>query len=413
MKYLVLLADGMADLPVPRLNNRTPLEAAKTPNLDLMVRQGELGLVRTTPQGVAATSEATNLAILGYDPKKYPQLGRSPLEAASLGVTVGKDDVVFRCNLVTFADDQRGYDVERLGPHVILEDASAGHISSQDSIELIQELNNQLATEFLQFYAGVSYRHLMVWIGGRSRVTCLPPYDLAGKPVTNGLPTGDGADMLRKVMDSALTVLSLHPLNAERLEQGLKPANGIWIWGQGKAAELAPFVERFGKRGALIAAVDVMKGLALAVGFDVIHVPGATGYLDTDYEGKVDAAVQALKTHDLVVLHVEAPDEASHNGDLDAKIRAIDDFDARVVGPIIQATSGEPALRVLALCDHVAPVSTRSHTSDPVPYVIYQRGGAPLPSAGAASQFSESAAKASGKLVTEGHRLMEYFLKGS
>jgi 2,3-bisphosphoglycerate-independent phosphoglycerate mutase len=270
-----------------------------------------------------------------------------------------------------------------------------------------------LATEFLQFYAGVSYRHLMVWIGGRSRVTCVPPYDLAGKPVTSGLPTGDGADMLRKVMESALTVLSVHPLNAERLEQGLKPANGIWIWGQGKASELTPFVDRFGKRGALIAAVDVMKGLALAVGFDVIHVPGATGYLDTDYDGKVAAAVQALKTHDIVVVHIEAPDEASHNGDLDAKIRAIEDFDARVVGPMIQATSSEPVLRVLALCDHVAPVSTGSHTSDPVPYVMYQRGGTPLLNVGATAQFNESTGRASGKLVPEGHRLMEYFLKGS
>jgi 2,3-bisphosphoglycerate-independent phosphoglycerate mutase len=412
MKYLVLLADGMADLPIPRLNNRTPLETAKTPNLDALAHQGEVGLVRTTPQGMMPTSEATNLAILGYDPKKYPQLGRSPLEAASLGVTVGKDDVVFRCNLVTLKDEQRGYDIERLGPHVVLEDASAGHVSSDDSRELIQELNSQLATEFLQFYAGVSYRHLMVWIGGRSRVTCVPPYDVAGRPVTSGLPTGEGSDMLRKVMDSAVAVLSLHPLNVDRMDQGLKPANGIWIWGQGKAAELTPFAERFGKRGALIAAVDVMKGLALAVGFDVIHVPGATGYLDTDYEGKVDAAVQALKNHDLVVLHVEAPDEASHNGDLDAKVRAIEDFDARVVGRIIHATASEPALRVLALCDHVAPVATRSHTPDPVPYVLHQRGGAAQAYSGSAGSFSENAAKASGKLIPEGHRLMEYFLKG-
>jgi 2,3-bisphosphoglycerate-independent phosphoglycerate mutase len=411
MKYLLLLADGMADLPIPHLNNRTPLDAAKTPNLDLLARQGEVGLVRTTPPGLTPTSEATNLAILGYDPKKYPQLGRSPLEAASLGVSVGKNDVVFRCNLVTLKDDQRGYDLDRLGPHVVLEDASAGHIGSEDSRELIQELNSQLATEFLQFYAGVSYRHLMVWIGGRSRVVCTPPYDLAGKPVTGGLPTGDGSDVLRKVMDSALTALSLHPLNAERIEQGLKPANGIWFWGQGKAAELTPFADRFGKRGALITAVDVMKGLGLAVGFDVIHVPGATGYLDTDYEGKVDAAVQALKTHDLVVVHVEAPDEASHNGDLDAKIRAIEDFDARVVGRIIAATAGEPALRVLALCDHVAPVLTRSHTADPVPYVLHQRGGSAPATAGSVTSFSERTAKAGGKMIGEGHRLMEYFLK--
>jgi 2,3-bisphosphoglycerate-independent phosphoglycerate mutase len=412
MKYLVLLADGMADVPIPALQDRTPLEAAKTPHLDRLAREGELGLVRTTPAGSIPTSEITNLTILGYDAKKYPQFGRSPLEAASLGVGVGKDDVVFRCNLVTFIDDQRGYDIDRLGPHVILEDPSAGHISSDDSRELIQELNSQLATEFLQFYAGVSYRHLMVWIGGRTRVTCVPPYDLAGKCVASGLPTGDGSEMLRKVMDSAAAVLSTHPLNAERIEQGLKPANGIWCWGQGKAAELTPFVERFGKRGALIAAVDVMKGLALAVGFDVIHVPGATGYLDTDYQGKVDAAVQALKTHDLVVVHVEAPDEASHNGDLDAKLRAIEDFDAKIVGPIIQATGSEPSLRVLALCDHVAPVSTRSHTADPVPYLLHQRGGATIAPSGAEG-FHERAAKSSGRLVAEGHRLMDHLLKES
>ncbi|HET8760581.1 MAG TPA: cofactor-independent phosphoglycerate mutase [Nitrospiria bacterium] len=411
MKYLVLLADGMADLPIPRLQNRTPLDAAKTPNLDRLASDGELGLVRTTPAGATPTSEITNLTIFGYDAKKYPQFGRSPLEAASLGVSVGKDDVVFRCNLVTLKDEQRGYDIERLGPHVILEDPSAGHISSDDSRALIEELNSQLATEFLQFYAGVSYRHLMVWIGGRARGSCTPPYDLAGKPVVGGLPTGDGSDMLRKVMESAVAVLTLHPLNVERVDQGLKPANGVWLWGQGKAAELTPFAERFGKRGALIAAVDVMKGLALAVGFDVIHVPGATGYLDTDYQGKVDAAVAALNTHDLVVLHVEAPDEASHNGDLDAKLRAIEDFDAKVVGPVIQATASEPALRVLALCDHVAPVSTRSHTPDPVPYLLHQRGGA-APAPSGARGFHEAAAKASGKLVADGHRLMEHFLKG-
>jgi 2,3-bisphosphoglycerate-independent phosphoglycerate mutase len=412
VKYVVLLADGMADVPIPKLNHRTPLEAAKTPNLDSLARQGEVGLVRTTPPGCQPTSEVTNLTILGYDAKKYPLLGRSPLEAASLGVQVGKDDVVFRCNLVTLKDDQRGYDIERLSSHVVLEDPSAGHIGSEDSRELIQELNNHLATELLQFYAGVSYRHLMVWIGGKSRVACTPPYDLAGKPVAGGLPIGDGADVLRKVMESAATVLMTHPLNEERIEQGLPPANGIWIWGQGKAAVLTPFVDRFGKRGALVAAVDVMKGLALAVGFDVIHVPGATGYLDTDYEGKVDAAVRALADHDLVVVHVEAPDEASHNGDLEAKIRAIEDFDARVVGRIVAATASEPACRILALCDHVAPVFTRSHTADPVPYVLFQRGGAGAPSGGAVTEFGESAAKASGKLIGEGYRLMEYFLKG-
>ncbi len=413
MKYVVLLADGMADLPLPQLNHRTPLAVAKTSNLDSLARQGEVGLVRTTPPGCSPTSEVTNLAILGYDPKKYPQLGRSPLEAASLGVSVGKDDVVFRCNLVTLKDTQRGYGVERLNPHVVLEDPSAGHIGSDDSRELIQELNNQLATEILQFYAGVSYRHLMVWIGGKSRVTCTPPFDLAGKSVMGGLPAGEGADVLRKVMESAATVLTTHPLNEERIEQGLRPANGIWIWGQGRAAALIPFVERFGKRGAMVAAVDIMKGLALAVGFDVIQVPGATGYLDTDYEGKVDAAVQALATHDLVVVHVEAPDEASHNGDLEAKIRAIEDFDARVVGRLLGAIASEPACRVLALCDHLAPVLTRSHAPDPVPYVLFQRGGVEVPVAGSVTEFNEAAAAAGGKLIAEGHRLMEYFLKGS
>lgn len=412
MKYIVLLADGMADVPIPQLNHRTPLDAAKTPHLDALARGGEVGLVRTTPPGCRPTSEITNLAIFGYDPRKYPQWGRSPLEAASLGVSVGKDDVVFRCNLVTLCDEQRGYDLERLGPHVILEDPSAGHISSDDSRDLIQELNNQLATEFLQFYAGVSYRHLMVWIGGKSRVSCTPPFDVAGKPVVGGLPTGDGSEMLRNIMDSATAILPFHPINEERIEQGLKPANGIWIWGQGKAAELPPFVERFGKRGALIAAVDVMKGLALAMGFDVIQVPGATGYLDTNYEGKVEAALKALRTNDLVVVHVEAPDEASHNGDVQAKIQAIEDFDARVVGPIVSAVAAEPSCRILALCDHVAPVLTRSHTADPVPYVLYTRGGAPPSSAGAVSQFTEKAAKGGGKLIHEGHRLMEYFLKG-
>jgi len=412
VKYLLLLADGMGDVPIPALKGLTPLAAAKTPHMDGLARQGEVGLVRTTPAGCHPTSEITNLVIFGYDPKKYPQWGRSPLEAASLGVQVGKDDVVFRCNLVTLRADHQGYEIERLGPHLKLEDASADHISSDDSRELIQELNNQLATEFLQFYAGVSYRHLMVWIGGKSRVICTPPYDLIGKSIGEGLPTGDGADLLRKVMESATVVLGAHPLNADRIEQGLKPANGIWIWGQGKAGVLTSFQERFGKRGALIAAVDMMKGLALAMGFEVIHVPGATGYLDTDYEGKVNAAVGALADHDLVVVHVEAPDEASHNGDLEAKIRAIEDFDARVVGPLVAATASHPACRFLVLCDHLAPVLTRSHTPDPVPYLLYQRGGSGLAAAGSVTEFSEGAAQAGGKIIGEGHRLMEYFLKG-
>jgi 2,3-bisphosphoglycerate-independent phosphoglycerate mutase len=409
MKYVIIVGDGMSDEPIPELGGRTPLQAAKTPHMDELAKRGELGLVRTTPQGYPPGSDVTQMGILGYDPKKY-YTGRSPLEAASIGVQLGKDDVAFRCNLVTLSQGQKTTDIRRFTNKLVMEDYSAGHVTTEEAQPLIRDLNDQIGNESIQFYPGVSYRHLMVWIGGKTQMTCTPPHDISGKPVLEHLPKGDGSDLLREIMEGALQVLADHPLNAERRKEGHLPANSIWFWGQGKAPSMPKFKERFGLSGAMIAAVDLMKGLGIYAGFELIAVPGATGFLDTNYKGKGEYALKTLKRHDLVYVHVEAPDEASHMGDLAAKVTAIERLDAEVVGPIREGLRAFGEHKILILPDHPNPVRMKTHTSGPVPYLLYHEGaGSTVKPSGRV--YAEPDAEATGIMVNEGYQLIERFVQ--
>lgn len=393
MKIIVLLGDGMSDEPNVELGGKTPLQVAATPNMDKMARAGQVGLARTVPDGLPPGSDVANLSVFGYDPRDC-YTGRSPLEAISMGVALGPDDVAFRMNLVTL----RPY-----GGRVYMEDFSAGHIASEESHQLIATLQAELGDHRFEFHAGVGYRHLLVWRGGKDTMATTPPHDITGKQLNEYLPQGEGSDELIHLMNSAQMVLHTHPVNRRRAGRDEPEANSIWLWGHGKTPKLAPYREKFGLNGAVISAVDLIKGIGRCAGLDVIQVPGATGYIDTDYRGKAEAALAALETHDFVYVHVEAPDEASHSGNLQHKLKAIEDFDRLVVGTVLEGLDRFKDVRLLCCPDHPTPVQLMTHTSDPVPFIIYRPGQA---LANGAEGYDEAAAKATGLLV-EGSRLME------
>lgn len=358
MKYVVLLGDGMADWPMEALGGRTPLQVARKPNMDSIARIGRCGLARTVPEGMTPGSDVANLSIMGYDPRRY-YTGRAPLEAAAMRIPLGEKEVAFRCNFVTVMDG-------------IMDDYSAGHITSEEGAEIAESLKKVIPGG--RIYPGVSYRNIVVLKVCRDAV-CTPPHDIMGKPISDHLPRGDDAHILIDIMERARPLLEEHPVNRRRVSMGLKPANMIWLWGQGPAPSMPRFHEIHGLKGAVISAVDLLKGLGVCAGWRVIDVPGATGTIDTNYAGKVRAALEALGSVDLVYLHIEAPDEASHSGDVGQKIRAIELFDERVVGPMIHGLerSGE-AWRVLLLPDHPTPIEIRTHSTDPVPFAIAGSG---------------------------------------
>jgi len=395
-KYLILLGDGMGDYPIPRLRNRTVLEAAHTPNMDFIAQHGILGQVQTVPVSLVPGSDVANLSILGYDPRAC-YTGRAPLEAASIGVSLGPCDVAFRCNFVTLEDGN-------------MKDFSAGHISTAEARALIQELDSRLGSAEFQFFCGTSYRHLLVWRGGLERMLCTPPHDISGQPIDSHLPTGEGADRLLELMNRSQEILRDHPVNQARTAKGSPPATSIWLWGQGRAPKLPSFQEKYGKSGAIISAVDLLKGIGRYLGLEVIEVPGATGYLDTNYAGKADYALEAFLEHDFVYVHVEAPDEAGHNGDLKAKIQAIEDFDRLVVGTVLNKISQFNSFRIMVLPDHPTPVAVRTHTSEPVPFAIFPSNGAEPVDKTMKRKFNEHDAK-SGIFIPEGHMLMDFFLQ--
>lgn len=397
MKYVILLGDGMSDQPVQALDGKTPLQAANTPNMDFMARRGTLGLSQSVPEGYPPGSDVANLSMFGYDPVEC-YTGRSPLEAASMGVSLGPDDVAFRLNLVH---------LEPRGGKLIMHDYSAGHISTADGRELVEELQRQLGNEEFSFHPGVSYRHLMVWHGGNTQIKATPPHDITGQPVLGFLPSGEGSDKLINLMNSSQMIFHNHQQYRRRSEKGETPANSMWLWGLGKAPAMEQFGPKFGLTGAVISAVDLIKGIGVYAGLDIINVPGATGYLDTNFEGKAQAAVEALKERDFVFVHVEAPDEASHSGKLADKIKAIELFDEKVVGPVLQGVKQYGEYRVLCAPDHPTPVALMTHTSDPVPFVIY--AGEKDEKAGVAG-YDEASAAATGVKVTPGFKLMELLL---
>jgi 2,3-bisphosphoglycerate-independent phosphoglycerate mutase len=394
MKYALILPDGAADEPLAELGGKTPLGAARLPNMDWIASTGRSGMVRTVPAGFTPGSDVATLSVVGYDPRQF-YTGRAPLEAVAQRISIGPDDLVFRCNLVTLADGK-------------MEDFSAGHISQPEAEQLIAELQAALGSEQFQFHKGVSYRHLMVAKGGAwMKVECTPPHDIPGEPVSGYLPTGKGSDVLRGLMEKSQKLLEGHEVNNVRRDLGESPATSIWLWGQGPAARLPNFKERYGVRGAAITAVDLIRGIALSVGWRLIEVPGATGYIDTDYKAKGEHAVAALDDVDLIAVHIEAPDEAGHNGDAKAKVRALEEIDKYIVGPVLEKLKSFPAWRILVQPDHPTPCAKRTHSAEPPPFCMAGTGVVP----DHATCFTEAEAKEKGQPVDPGHELMEYFLK--
>ena len=404
MKYIVVLADGMADYPCPELGGKTPLAYAQTPQMDGLAARGTVGLVRTVPEGLPPGSDVANLSVLGYDPREC-YTGRAPLEAASMGVGLKPEDVAFRCNLVTLAGD---------GPYAarVMVDYSAGEISSAEARELITAVQERLGNETIAFYPGVSYRHLMVWRGGPADTVLTPPHDITGRVVGDFIPRGKGAGTLLRLMEESARFLPSETVNRRRTEAGQRPANSIWFWGQGRKPRLAPFQEKFGLAGSVVAAVDLIRGIGVLAGMRVPVVPGATGNIHTNYRGKAQAALEELKTgQDFVFVHIEAADEAGHQGDLQAKVRAIEEIDAKVVGEVLAGLKeGFPAWRVLVLPDHPTPLVLRTHTAEPVPFVIADAvcddPGIPL------RVFSEEAARSTGLRFDTGWQLLPHFFWG-
>ncbi len=402
MKYVVLLGDGMSDEPIEELGGKTPLEHASTPNMDRLARDGQCGLAHTVPDGFHPGSDVANLSVFGYNPAECYS-GRSPLEAASMGVDLGPDDVAFRLNLVTLTPNYG---------KLYMEDFSAGHITTDEGAELIQCLQDELGGDSFNFYPGVSYRHLMVWKGGKDKLEVVPPHDISDQTVDDYLPKGDGAEELIQLMTSAQMLFSQHPVNVKRESERKLPASSIWLWGHGRAPQMQTMQQRFGLNGgAVISAVDLIKGIGIYAGLDVINVPGATGYIDTNYKGKAEAALEALETRDFVYLHVEAPDEAAHSGSLQDKLTAIESFDREVVGTVLDGLKAFADYRVMVLPDHPTPVEKKTHTSDPVPYALYGSGGEFAPKKPVAC-YSENAAAGSGIVCNPGYKLMQTLTGG-
>lgn len=390
MKYIVLVGDGMADYPIPELGGLTPLQAADTPNMDFIAKHGKCGLAKTVPDDMPPGSDVANLSIMGYDPQKYYS-GRGPLEAASIGINLQKDEIAFRCNLIT----------EKNG---LLADYSSGHISSEEAGILIKAVDKELGKS-CRFFAGVSYRHLLIMKQGEN-AQCTPPHDVVGQSIEDVMPHGESSEFLISLIRDSKPILENHEINNKRKKAGKNIANLIWPWGQGKAPEMPLFKDMFGVWGSIISAVDLLKGIGKYAGLNIIDVPGATGYLDTNFSGKAQYALSSLKERDFVLVHVEAPDEAGHMGNIEAKIKAISDFDEKVVGGMLNELGGFGDFKVMVLPDHPTPTSIRTHTREPVPFAIYSS----TERADYVSRYDEFAAKEGIFGIMEGHRLMNLLI---
>ena len=400
MKYAIIIPDGSADEPQESLGGKTPLEAARIPAMDAVARAGVVGRANNVPDDLPAGSDVANLSLLGYNPHQH-FTGRAPLEAAAQGIQLGPDDWAVRCNLVTVQDQ-------------VMRSFTAGHISTVEATELLRAVQEKLGSDRLQFYPGVSYRNLMLYRGSGqpapfSRDTrSTPPHDLTDKSVLEDYPRGPGSDLLSQLMGESVAVLADHPVNVARRQQGKLPATNVWLWGLGSTPHLTPFAELYGKQGAMITAVDLLRGLAMLLGWRRIEVPGATGYLDTDYAAKGRYAVQALAEVDLVCVHVEATDEASHEGRADAKIQALEEIDRHIVGPLHKALEGYGEYRILVSPDHPTPLRTKTHSHGYVPFALAGAGIAP----DAATSYDDPTAARSSLVFDEGWRLMGHFISG-
>lgn len=392
-KFVIIVPDGAADEPLDQFDGQTALEAAETPNTDQISRLGRQGLVHTIPEGMEAGSDVAQMSLLGYDPRRY-YTGRAPIEAVARNIKLSLDDWVFRCNLVTIADGK-------------MVDHSAGHISTAEAGTLIKELNEQLGTNQICFHMGVSYRHLLVCKASDFDVQTYPPHDHIGTAVEKLLPRGKGSDLLVDLMARSQQIFTNHDINKVRADLGENQVSSIWLWGQGKRAQMERFESRFGIRGAAITAVDLVRGLAKLIGFDLIEVPGATGFIDTNYQGKASAAIEALNQYDIVFVHVEAPDEASHVGNPEMKKQAIELIDEHIVGPVFKALQSFESWRILVMPDHPTPIRTCAHSPEPVPFAM---AGDDI-SGILHTAFTETNAAKSGFRIENGFELMEYFLK--
>lgn len=394
MKYVVILGDGMADEPMEELGGKTPLMAAEKPEMDALARKSQVGLTCNVPEGMKPGSDTANLSVIGYDPRKY-YTGRSPLEALSIGVDMKDSDVAMRCNIVTVSENGGAYEEQTMVDH------SSSEISTEDAAVLLRDVSDQLKREGYAFYVGTSYRHCLIWEKGQV-VELTPPHDILEQKIDQYLPTDP---VLREMQERSYQILKEHPLNQKRREQGLNPANSLWFWGAGTKPMLDSFEEKYGKKGMMISAVDLLKGIAKGAGMGIAQVEGANGGLHTNYEGKAQAAVDALlkEGYDFAYIHVEAPDEMGHQGSLERKIEAIQYLDARIVKPVREQLdqSGEP-YRMLILPDHPTPIHKRTHTADPVPYLLYDSTKA----ANGPESYSEKTAQESGIYEAHGHLLL-------
>ena len=392
-KYVIIVPDGAADEPLEQLGGKTVLQAANTPNMDQISKTGKQGLVRTIPDKFEPGSDVAQMSLLGYDPKKY-YTGRAPIEAVAQNIKLSDSDWVFRCNLVTIADGK-------------MADHSAGHISTSEGGSLIKDLNKQLGNEHINFYPGISYRHLLVFRDMNFDVRTCPPHDNINVPIEKILPRGKGADLLIDLMARSQQLFSAHDINRVKRDLGENEVSSIWLWGQGKKTIMDRFHKRFGLKGATITAVDLAKGLSKLIGFDLIEVPGATGFVDTNYKGKADAAIEALEKYDIIFVHIEGPDEAGHSGNVELKKKGIEQIDKFVIGPVIEALSKYENWRILVAPDHPTPVRTGIHSAEPVPFAMAGTNVSGVLN----TSFSEANAARTGFVIENGFELMEYFLK--
>lgn len=400
MKYIVVLGDGMADYAIDAIGGKTPLEAAKKPNMDFMAENGEVGMVKTVADGMKPGSDVANLSVMGYDTTKY-YTGRSPLEAASIGVPLKDNDITFRCNIVTLSNEENYEDKTML-------DYSSGEISTAEAAELIKAVASELDTDVIKFHSGISYRHLTVWEGGSLKVELTPPHDISDKKIKDYLPKGEGADVILDMMKKSEKILKNHPVNQARIAKGKNPATSIWIWGEGSKPMLDSFEGKFGVKGSVISAVDLIKGIAKCADMKSIDVEGSTGNYDTNFDGKAQAALDTLlNDSDFVYVHLEAPDECGHHGDLEHKIYSIEMIDEKVIGFLRKELDARSIdYKMMVLPDHPTPIAIKTHISDPVPYLIYDS----TKTVQSGVTYTEKQAETTGVYIEKGYTLMDHFL---
>jgi len=398
MKYVIIHGDGMADWPCDELGGKTPLEAARKPNMDLLATRGTLGLVATIPEGMPSGSDVGTMTMMGYDPRRY-HTGRAPIEAASQGIAMGPADVVFRMNLVSLKPAASG-------SAMVMNDFTSGHITSEEAAQIVSDLRQHLAGDGIEFFNGVSYRHLVVWRNGTTKTVLTPPHDITGKEIEAHLPKGEGAERLSDLMRRASKILADHPVNRSRRERGLAEANSIWFWGQGTRPAVPTLKERFGYEGSVISAVDLVNGIGRLAGLNLIKVPGATGFLDTDYGAKGRYGLESLRQRDFLLLHIEAPDEAGHMGRADLKTEAIEKIDELIVGPMVKGLDAMGDFAILLMPDHATPSKLKTHSPEPVPFALMTSANLRHSSA-AARRYTEAEGASTGIKVADGYTLIE------